>query len=143
MTTPVERHRTGTAYHEAGHAVIGCAHERAPPHGVSLQPTLRVNRGYHIRGDACCASQQTSAAYVGLGSECEELALSISCPLYPVSDRRADIRNRQLRATCGLMQCNKTAMYSITRRPTNVAGTVEAKRGLESDVTDWMAQTFT
>jgi hypothetical protein len=27
---------------------------------------LRASRGYHIRGDACCASRQISTAYVGL-----------------------------------------------------------------------------
>src|SRR6476661_4037274 len=32
----------------------------------------------------------------------------------PVSDRRADIRNRQLRAKNGHMQCSKPQCYSIT-----------------------------
>jgi hypothetical protein len=41
------------------------------------------------------------------GQKCEELALSICCPLYPVSDRRADIRNRQLRAKTGREQLQK------------------------------------
>src|SRR5262245_32182216 len=35
--------------------------------GLSLQPHS-ASRGYHIRGDACCASQQISAAHVGYGS---------------------------------------------------------------------------
>src|SRR5215468_7996303 len=35
--------------------------------GLSLQPHS-ASRGYHIRGDACCASQQISAAHVGCGS---------------------------------------------------------------------------
>ena len=36
---------------------------------LSLQPTFRATRSYHIRGDACCASQQISAAHVGCGSK--------------------------------------------------------------------------
>src|SRR6516165_8118570 len=35
--------------------------------GLSLQPHS-ASRGYHIQGDACCASQQISAAHVGCGS---------------------------------------------------------------------------
>jgi hypothetical protein len=45
--------------------------------GLSLRPRLLV-RGYRIRGDAYCASQRISAAYVGCGS-----VTSISlCPRY-------------------------------------------------------------
>src|SRR5215475_2053842 len=44
--------------------------------GLSLQPHS-ASRGYHIRGDACCASQQISATHVGCGSKAERLAVSI------------------------------------------------------------------
>jgi hypothetical protein len=57
----------------------GCAraaigHAAAPPSIVMNSrrlmgipsARLRASRGYHIRGDACCASRQISTAYVGL-----------------------------------------------------------------------------
>ena len=44
------------------------------------------------------ATQEDWIADGGNGSKCEELALSIIVRFTPISDRRADIRNRQLRA---------------------------------------------
>src|SRR5262249_27147029 len=41
---------------------------RPPPHGV-LPAESRASRGYHIRADACCASQQNLAGNVACGSK--------------------------------------------------------------------------
>jgi hypothetical protein len=47
----------------------------------------------------------------------------------PVSDRRADIRNRQLRAKSRLMHRSKKTSYSITlsASPRSVGGTVKPR----------------
>jgi hypothetical protein len=70
-----------------------------------------LNRAHHSDLGLRCASQQNRLPMGGYGSKCEELALSISCPLYPVSDRRADIRNRQLRAKRGDIRVAADSYY--------------------------------
>ena len=68
------------------------------------------------------------------GQNAKNSHMIISCPLYPGSDRRADIRNRQLRATSGCEQpAAKQSRYSITSsaRASNVGGTVKRRGGLE------------
>jgi hypothetical protein len=119
-----------------------CSHlgSTQPPRGVAIVLTERILErcriGLQRQGKPCSqpgfgALRNFDPANVRFGSKSEELALSISCPLYPVSDRRADIRNRQLRAKsqrsflrifqCSFQQFIADAAPLISRN-TNSAG---------------------
>jgi hypothetical protein len=56
--------------------------QAAPSHDL---PSNEAYNLAHHWTTGRCAPPRNAPAYVGSGSKCEELALSISCPLYPLA----------------------------------------------------------
>src|SRR5262245_56615271 len=69
--------------------------------GLSPLPRVRANQGYHIRGSACCASQQNWPADDAVGQERRIGAVRNISALPPRADVGADIVERPLYATSG------------------------------------------
>ena len=68
-------------------------------------------------GQETAALRDFNPGYDCLGSKCEDLALSICCPLCPLfSDQRADILDGLKSAMSRLMGRSKTASLGAIRR---------------------------